>query len=115
MLWRVLAVCGAAVSLAACATVRSAAPVAWAPAPPSHQSDTPLPTLGPPSAPAPSQGSETFAALPGWAEDDHAGALAAFAAGCRAAHDPDLAETCRQALAQGPLAEAEARRFLETH
>jgi membrane-bound lytic murein transglycosylase A len=121
MLRRVLAVALAAVSLVACATVRRpAAPVAFVPAAPNVVSRAPFPTPAPLFIPPPyqgsqNQGSQSFAALPGWVEDDHAGAFAAFAAGCGAAHDSDLAETCREARAEGPLGEPDARRFLETH
>ena len=117
MLRRVLAVALAAVSLAACATVRRpAAPVVIAlPPPPGVASRAPFPTPTPLFIPPPYQASQSFAALPGWSEDDHAGAFVAFAAGCGAARDPDLAETCREARAEGPLGEPDARRFLETH
>lgn len=113
MLRRVLAVVLAAVSLAACATVRPTAPVAWAP--PQAPPRLPFPIPRPLYIPPPYTGSRAFAGLPGWADDDHAGALAAFIAGCAVARDPALAETCRQARAEGPLGEADARRFLETH
>ena len=116
MLRKVLAVVLAAVSLAACATVRpTVRPVARAPAPPQFAYHPPFPTPRPLYIPPPYRSAETFAALPGWAEDDHAAAFAAFAAGCRASHDPDLAETCREAVAQGPLDETDARQFFETH
>src|SRR5579859_6897787 len=116
MLRRVVAVVLAAVSLAACATVRPhVAAVARAPAAPEFTYRAPLPTPQPLYIPPPYRGSETFTNLPGWADDDHAGAFAAFLAGCRAARDPALAETCREAVAQGPLGETDARQFFETH
>jgi membrane-bound lytic murein transglycosylase A len=52
----------------------------------------------------------SFAALSGWAEEDHTAALAAYAATC----DP-AASVCREARDAGLLAPDEARRFLETH
>jgi membrane-bound lytic murein transglycosylase A len=113
----VLAVVAAAISLAACATVRPPAP-----APPRYAVQAPVaaprepfPTPGPLVIPPPYTRSVTFAALPGWAEDDHAAAFAAFAAGCAVARDAALSDTCREAHAQGPLGETEARQFLETH
>jgi membrane-bound lytic murein transglycosylase A len=115
MLRRVLAVVLAAISLAACATVRRPAPVAWAPPRPETAVRPPFPTPGPLYIPPPYRVSQTFAGLPGWAEDDHAGAFTAFVAGCAASRDPALAETCREAKSEAPLGEADARRFLETH
>ena len=118
----------ATVSLAACATERpSRTPVAQAPAPPSApalatRASVPAASediaLGVAASRAGSLDIDSiisFAGLPGWAQDDHAAAFAAFVAGCGAAHDPTLAQTCRQALAQGPLGEDGARAFLETH
>jgi membrane-bound lytic murein transglycosylase A len=114
MLRKVLAVVAAAVSLAACATVRHPAPMVQAPAP-AVVYRAPLPIPRPLVIPPPYRGSETFAALPGWADDDHAAAFAAFAGGCAAARDPALADACRAARAEGPLGETDARQFLETH
>jgi membrane-bound lytic murein transglycosylase A len=115
MLRRVVAVVMAAVSLAACATVRPpVARTARAPAAPPLAYRAPFPTPSPLFIPPPDKGDQVFAALPGWTEDDHAGAFAAFVAGCRAARDPALAEACRDAAARGALGEADARRFFET-
>ena len=119
----VAAVALAGVSLAACATVRPArAPVAYAPPAPDLAARAPAAAVdGPPGGVASGAGSLdidsiiSFADLAGWAQDDHAAAFAAFVAGCGAARDPTLAQTCRQALAQGPLGEDGARAFLETH
>ncbi len=116
MFRRVVAVILAAVSLAACATVRPhVAPVARAPAAPAVASGPAFPTPRPLYVPPPNRNSETFAELPGWVDDDHAAAFAAFVAGCRAARDLALAETCREAVVQGPLGEPDARQFFETH
>ncbi len=115
MLRRVVAVVLAAVSLAACATVRPPVTrVARAPAAPSAAFRPAFPTPAPLYIPPPNRSPETFAALPGWVDDDHAAAFAAFAAGCRAARDPALAQTCREAVVLGPLGESEARQFFET-
>src|SRR5437867_2392289 len=89
-----------AASLAACATVEPTAPIAR-PAPPSPSVQRP--TRAPPS-PAPN----AFASLPGWADDDHAAALAAFRRACPTARDPALADACRRAAALGPVGEAQA-------
>jgi membrane-bound lytic murein transglycosylase A len=65
--------------------------------------------------PRPQAANPEFARLPGWAQDDHAAALAAFQATCRTAQDPDLRDVCRRAIALGQPDEREARRFLETN
>ncbi|HZZ35662.1 MAG TPA: MltA domain-containing protein [Caulobacteraceae bacterium] len=94
-----------AVSLAACATVERSAPIARpAPRSPSVSRSTP-----------PSPAPNAFASLPGWADDDHAAALAAFRRACPTARDPALADACRRAAALGPVGEAQARRFLEAN
>lgn len=119
MFWRMGAVALAAVSLAACATVRSP-PGSLARATPTSGSAwrATFPAPAPLSVPPPPSEAGAvlaFADLRGWADDDHASAFAAFAATCVVARDPTLAETCRQAAASGPLDEAAARHFLETH
>ena len=40
---------------------------------------------------------ETWAELPGWAEDDHLSALQAFRAGCSVARDLELTIICQSA------------------
>jgi membrane-bound lytic murein transglycosylase A len=55
-----------------------------------------------------------LAALPGWREDDHAAAFAAFRATCSASKDPAMAAVCRIARAHGALDETAARDFFET-
>jgi len=89
---------------------------------PSYQPSPPPPTAplyGPqPGTPseAPSRVGEAMPVsdLPGWAAEDHAAALAAFAAGCGAARgDPGLAAVCQEARQLGPLSDAEAEAFLE--
>jgi membrane-bound lytic murein transglycosylase A len=81
----------AALTLAACAT-----------APP-----RPRPGVSPEALP--------LAALPGWGEDDHAAAFAAFRETCGATKDPRLASACRRAQADSLLEEAAARRFFEVN
>ncbi len=112
----------AAMLLVGCATTPTArqAPIASIPAAtvpqppvrsvPEPSPATPLVATSPRARP-----SGAFAGLEGWAEDDHAAAFHAFAAGCRAARDPELAKTCRRALNLGELTEDQARRFLETN
>lgn len=69
-----------------------------------------------PLAVAPTPGGVSdFAALPGWNAEDHAGALRAFVAGCGVSKDADLRAVCARARALGPVDEAQARDFLETH
>lgn len=56
-----------------------------------------------------------FAALPGWVEEDHAAALAAYAAGCGPARDAAARDVCAQArtLAGRAPTGVEARGFFE--
>jgi len=56
-----------------------------------------------------------FAQLDGWAQDDHASALAAFQTSCRSTRPLALAGVCRRAQGVGRLDDAAARRFLETN
>ncbi len=74
----------------------------------------------PPPSAQPSPGAEIptpeyrrVADLPGWAQDDHAAAFAAFQAGCRITKDPDLYVVCRRARAVGPLDDAAAKAFFQ--
>lgn len=72
------------------------------------------PSTGGPLPPPPSSGGElSFATLPGWAQEDHLGALDAFRQGCGVAKDPGLAEVCRRARADRSANDLDARRFLE--
>jgi membrane-bound lytic murein transglycosylase A len=54
-----------------------------------------------------------LADLRGWAEEDHAAALAAFQAGCGASRDPSLRALCARARNLGAADDETARRFLE--
>jgi membrane-bound lytic murein transglycosylase A len=65
-------------------------------------------------APPPLGESISPAALPGWASEDHAGALYAFQAGCAADRDPASRPGCLAARSLGHADEAAARRFFET-
>ena len=96
----------AALSLSACATS--------APGPrPGPPPSAPEPPLPPPSAPPPGR-VLPFASLPGWSEDDHAAAFAAFRATCGASKEPAMAGVCRSARTLGALDETAARNFFET-
>jgi membrane-bound lytic murein transglycosylase A len=53
-------------------------------------------------------------ALPGWAQEDHAAALAAYRQTCSAAQDPGDRRACAAAWAMGPTGEAAARAFFES-
>ena len=57
----------------------------------------------------------SLAALRGWDAEDHAAALAVFRETCGAAHDPAMAQVCRDARAIGPLDRDQSRRFFEAH
>ena len=91
--------------VAACATPSAVPP----PARPTPPGPGPAPTQ-PPRPPAQP---ESFADLPGWAQDDHAAGFEAFRVTCGVAPDPALAEVCRRARAAGPLDALRARAFFE--
>ena len=91
--------------VAACATPSAVPP----PARPTPPGPGPAPTQ-PPRPPAQP---ESFADLPGWAQDDHAAGFEAFRVTCGVARDPALAEVCRRARAAGPLDAPRARAFFE--
>jgi membrane-bound lytic murein transglycosylase A len=54
-----------------------------------------------------------LSALPGWVQEDHAAAFAAYRATCQVTRDPAYAAICRKAQAFGPLDETAARQFFE--
>jgi len=95
----------ATLTLAACATVPPPAPV---------PSPRPLPPVErPPEAPPPV--SYELSALPGWAQEDHAAAFAAYRTTCQVSRDPADATVCRRAQSAGSLDEFAARQFFETN
>jgi membrane-bound lytic murein transglycosylase A len=53
--------------------------------------------------------------LPGWREDDHAAAYAAFVSTCGVSQDPVMGEICRRARTSPVLGAAEARAFFEAN
>ena len=117
---KIAAVVLAAGLLAACATAgrrpTTPAPLAFVP-PPQFEPPWPLRSLpppAPPSAPAPPP-NNAFADLAGWADDDHAAAVAAFEKGCEVTRDTALAGVCGRALMLGAADEAAARAFLEAN
>jgi membrane-bound lytic murein transglycosylase A len=57
----------------------------------------------------------SFNDLAGWSQEDHLGALDAFRQGCGVAKDPAMAQVCRQARAERPGNDDDARRFLEAN
>ena len=119
---KVAAVALAAGSLAACATAGrrpAATPVVAVASPPSYRQAwvyAPSPRV-PPAPPSIANAAppSAFAALPGWIDDDHAAALAAFEKGCEVTRDAALAGVCGRALMLGPADEAAARAFLEAN
>ena len=74
-----------------------------------------LTLLAAPGWAQPAPRAAAFADLPGWAEEDHAAAFAAFRDACRVATEPGLARACARAQAAGPLGETAARTFLEAN
>ncbi|MGE5566657.1 MAG: MltA domain-containing protein [Parcubacteria group bacterium] len=98
-----LAAAFATLTLAACATVAPPAP-APRPVPPAER---------PPEVPPPV--SYELSALPGWAQEDHAAAYAAYRATCQVSREPAYAAICRKAQAAGVLDEFPARQFFEAN
>lgn len=90
--------------VAACATPKAVPPPGPRPVPP-----RPVPT----EPPRPPAQPESFAEVPGWAQDDHAAGYEAFRTTCGVTRDPALGEVCRRARAIGPLDAARARAFFE--
>ena len=109
------AVLALALGLAGCVTTGHGPQSARAPPAPSRPPPPPPPLAErtPPSAVVAPRAPGPFDTLTGWAQDDHAAALSAFAAGCGAARDPAETRVCRLARAHGPFAEASARDFFE--
>jgi membrane-bound lytic murein transglycosylase A len=99
----------AASALAGCAPERLEYPRYATPA--AHRSTASTPP--PARSAAGGSGVSSLANLPGWAEEDHAAALAALQAGCGVSTEPDMQAACSRARALGPASEAVARRFLE--
>ena len=66
------------------------------------------------AAPTAPVGAAAFAALPGWEQEDHAGALRAFQAGCGVSRDPAMRAVCARARALGAdVPEGAARQFFQ--
>ncbi|HWA64134.1 MAG TPA: MltA domain-containing protein [Caulobacteraceae bacterium] len=105
----------AALSLAACATTPAPPPKPVVPPPVAAAAPPPALPQTPDHAPPPHHTPAAFAALPGWSDEDHAAALAAFQETCQAASQMDLAIVCARARKLGRVGEADARRFLETN
>jgi membrane-bound lytic murein transglycosylase A len=104
---RLVGVLGGALLLSACATAR-APDEAPTPSPPSPSPGAPI-TDGAPPAPI------AFSALTGWAQADHAEAVAAYQATCGVAKAPGEVEVCRRARAQPRLDNDAARAFFEAN
>lgn len=101
----------AALALTACSTTQppQVSPVATTPMVPG------LPSTTPQSPPTQSPATPAFAALVGWAQEDHLAALDAFRAGCGVARDPDTTQACRLARSESSRDAGAARLFLETN
>ena len=104
----------ATLALSACATQQPRVPNPWElPQPPKPRPKPPTPpVIEQPPQPIPPVTLE-LSALPGWAQEDHAGAYAAYLATCHVARDPSYAAVCAKARASGPLNAEYARRFFE--
>ena len=88
---------------------------------PTRLSETPR-DLAPERATAPrppdvagGDGVSSMSNLPGWAEEDHAAALAAFQAGCVASGSTGMRALCDRARAMGHPDDLAARAFFETN
>ncbi len=96
-----------ALALAGCAPTQLAGSPGYAPAP-----------RTPPVSPRASgagEGVSELANLPGWADEDHTAALAAFQAGCGAAGTSAMQAVCARAQALGRVDDPAARIFFETN
>ena len=89
---------------------------------PTRLDQTPATFTTPPIAPRhPTQpqvrgdGVSSLSNLPGWADEDHAAALAAFQAGCMVSTARDIQSVCARARALGPVDDLTARIFLQTN
>ena len=103
-----------ALALSACATAPPAPGPRYAP-PPSPKPSSPRAPDAPPAARKPIARGEPLSSLPGWGQEDHAAAFAAFQAGCGAAREEAMQRLCGLARASGPLADEPAKLFLESH
>lgn len=99
-----VAAAAATLALAACATTPPPAPQPRPLPPPVEQPPPPRPLV-----------TLELSALPGWAQEDHVAAFAAYRATCQVSRDPDYAAVCREAQALEALDETSARRFFETN
>jgi membrane-bound lytic murein transglycosylase A len=90
---------GALLALAACATTPPEV------SPPAGRTLAPnVPTIATPRV--------SWSDLPGWAAEDHLGALVAVRAACRV-RPPRYPDACRDLAAEPPASDSEARRFFE--
>jgi len=103
--------------LAACATTPTPRPAASGgdahpqpakPPPASGQADA-----GQAAPPAPPVSTSPLASLAGWADEDHAAALAAFQSSCGVAREAAMRGVCQSARALGSASEDAARAFFE--
>jgi membrane-bound lytic murein transglycosylase A len=104
---RPLGALAAALSLFGCATPPQQAALPPSPPPVAQGPVSPVPPPAPPTR------TVAFADLPGWADEDHAAALAAFQSGCVASREAGLRALCQRARGLGALDEPNARGFLE--
>ncbi|CAN5369283.1 MltA domain-containing protein [soil metagenome] len=102
---------------AACATGPQPGPIH---SPPPHgapratpSQPSPSPPRDPSDYPLASSRAMPVTDIPGWGEEDHAGALRAFATGCGVARDPNLRPACLRARSLGSVGEDQARSFFE--
>lgn len=108
----------AAIFLHACATKpleTAQAPDLEAPAPAPSRVETPKATPDEPPRVRPAVDYVRPDDMPGWAQEDHAAALAAWRQSCGLNPDLIAQEVCRQARALGPVDDDAARIFLEDH
>lgn len=109
---RGLAFALATLTLAACATQQPQRVLnPWELPQPTRPRPVP-PVVEQPPQPRPPVALE-LSALPGWAQEDHAHAYAAYLQTCHVARDPSYAAVCAKARASGPLTAEYARRFFE--
>jgi len=73
------------------------------------------PPPAPPAPPPPPLAPTSLDILPGWREDDHAAAYAAFVSTCNVSQNPVMGEICRRARMTPALGAPQARAFFEAN
>ncbi|HEX6859429.1 MAG TPA: MltA domain-containing protein [Caulobacteraceae bacterium] len=111
-MFRAVLTVAATLVLAACASLPPREPEPWERPLPSRPTRPAQPS---PTLPPPRPAMLPLSQLPGWAQEDHASAFAAYRQTCAVVRDPAYAEVCARARAEPPLGADAARRFFEAN